>query len=297
MHSIKYTIVLRVLAVMNLLGLCFAAPVSTVASPGTITSITYDPAATTPPATTLPATTLPAPDKGNFVVTVINSHTAAISTKHDQGPNAPTAIRENNVGDIVKPGETFSFAVPTGWNGRLSMWEDGYAKGDALDKASIFEASFMPQNVTIRNVATPYNISEAAMAMDVSYVDGFTVPMVCECDSKVAFGCNLNLHEVCPPDLQINAKTCKNPYRDRYKFSVPPANIFKDCANMAYTYPINDIATYMNVTGCWRDTLCCVGTACSPHPNQKLCAGPGLDGRTQNCSSIGVGQWNLTNRY
>lgn len=114
MHSIKYTIVLRVLAVMNLLGLCFAAPVSTVASPGTITSITYDPAATTPPATTLPATTLPAPDKGNFVVTVINSHTAAISTKHDQGPNAPTAIRENNVGDIVKPGETFSFAVPTG---------------------------------------------------------------------------------------------------------------------------------------------------------------------------------------
>lgn len=28
--------------------------------------------------------------------------------------------------------------------------------------------------------------------------DGFTVPMVCECNQQVVFGCNLDLHDMCP---------------------------------------------------------------------------------------------------
>ncbi|KAI2606564.1 Osmotin, thaumatin-like protein [Hypoxylon sp. NC1633] len=207
------------------------------------------------------------PDGGNFVFTVVNSHTAPVSTMHVVGAGSPTAIRKSNEASTIAPGETVSFAAPTGWTGRMAMYEDGY---EVVDRASLLEGSFMvfPQG-------------EAVMALDVSYVDGFTVPMVCECNESVVLGCNLDLNEVCPKDLLVNAKTCINPYRDN---PIPPSsevNIFRDCERMAYTYPTDDLATKVDIAGCSRSISCCIGTACKPHPDQTVC--PARDGHAHEC--------------
>ncbi|KAI1762946.1 hypothetical protein GGR53DRAFT_393703 [Hypoxylon sp. FL1150] len=268
MYSIRCLPVLWVLAVVYLLGASRAAP--------TISATITSPIDTPPPTATGSA-----PQDGNFVVTVINSHTAGISTMHQQDVNGSTAIRQNNEGNIVKPSETFTFAVPTGWSGRLAMWEEGFSsdssRGSVQDRASLFEGSFIQQDGT----------DSAVAFMDVSYVDGFTVPMVCECNGQVAFGCNLDLHEICPAEFQLNPKTCKNPYRDDGLKVPPTTNIFGECSKIAYTFSTDDLATHMGVLGCDRNVLCCVGTACSPHPNQKVCAS--RDGGTQTCGKMEVG--------
>ncbi|KAI0850569.1 Osmotin, thaumatin-like protein [Daldinia vernicosa] len=204
---------------------------------------------------------------GDFVFTVINSHTAAVSTLHQAGAGSPTATRVDNPANTIAPGDTITFAVPTGWFGRLAMYEKGF---DVVDRATLLEGSFFMDS------------GHAMMAMDVSYVDAFTVPMVCECDNKVQFGCNLNLQEICPKHLQLNGKTCANPYRDDPQHPPGPENIFQDCRGMAYTYPTDDLATKVDLPGCSRSTTCCIGTACRPHPGQLKC--PVKGGYAQECA-------------
>lgn len=51
---------------------------------------------------------------GDFVFTVINSHTAAVSTLHQVGAGSPTATRGDNPANTIAPGDTITFAVPTG---------------------------------------------------------------------------------------------------------------------------------------------------------------------------------------
>ncbi|KAI2609381.1 uncharacterized protein GGS25DRAFT_213034 [Hypoxylon fragiforme] len=219
---------------------------------------------------TTTASSHPVPS-GDYVFTIVNSHTAPVSTKHAQGAGSPTAIRNTNESSIIAPSQTVTFAVPTGWSGRMAMWEDGYV---VADRASLLEGSFMP------NPAEP-----AILALDVSYVDGFTVPMVCECNHAVVAGCNLNLHDVCPEELRPNNKTCANPYRD----TPPPRdeeNIFVSCKGMAYTYPIDDLATKVNIAGCERNITCCIGTACRSNPGQLLC--PATNGTARGCGEMGI---------
>ncbi|OTB15904.1 hypothetical protein K445DRAFT_300703 [Daldinia sp. EC12] len=222
----------------------------------------------------VPPTETPAPQVSaavgladNFVFTVVNSHTAAVSTLHEVGAGSPTATRIDSPGNTIAPGETITFTVPTGWFGRLAVYENGY---DIAGRGTLLEGSFF------------MNGDHAAMAMDVSYVDAFTVPMVCECADKVQLGCNLNLHEICPKDLQLNGKTCANPYRDDPQHPPGAENIFKDCRGMAYTFPTDDLATKVDLPGCSRSTTCCIGTECRPHPGQLKC--PMKDGYARECA-------------
>ncbi|KAI0140012.1 hypothetical protein F4776DRAFT_571493 [Hypoxylon sp. NC0597] len=221
-----------------------------------------------PQVTAQPTQSIPSTD--NYTVTLINSHTAAVVTLHAQGENSPTAIRQENDAHTIGRSETATFAIPTRWTGRVAMFEDGYS--DIQNRATLLEGSFM-------NATT---FGPAVIALDVSYVDAFTVPVVCECNNTIVFGCNLDLHNMCPPNATMNAKTCANPNRD-FKVGVPPTNPFQDCQGMAYTFPQDDLATKYNISGCSRQITCCIGTACRPHPGQLLC--PMGDGLTQACAT------------
>ncbi|KAI0882835.1 uncharacterized protein GGS22DRAFT_190815 [Annulohypoxylon maeteangense] len=215
-----------------------------------------------------PAPDQAAADTGNFMVTLVNSHTAPVVTIHAHGAGGPAAVGKDSEPHTMSRGQTETFAVPTGWSGRVAMFEDGYEK--ILDRATLLEGSFM------------VNQGSARIALDVSYVDAFTVPMVCECNNVVALGCNLNLNDICPKNLTLNAKTCKNPNRE-VLHGAPAYNPFEDCKAMAYTYPQDDLATKYDMPGCSRSTTCCIGTACKPHPGQKLC--PAGDGQTRPCAT------------
>ncbi|OTB05551.1 hypothetical protein M426DRAFT_10596 [Hypoxylon sp. CI-4A] len=243
-------------------GTRFMIPGNTTNTTVTLTKPLFAAPKTTPPAT------LPSHNPNDYVFTVVNSHTAPVYTTHGHGFNSPPAIYKKNEGDLIQPNETVAVAVPTGWNGRLAMFEDGYTKN--LDRATLLEGSF------IHNM----DLGTAIISIDVSYVDAFTVPMVCECNGKVILGCNLDLHHICPESLRADEKTCSNPTRDHG--GIPPQNIFEDCAQMAYTFPTDDLATHNNIPGCGRSITCCIGTACSPHPMQKLC--PAMEGYAQDCA-------------
>ncbi|KAI5865140.1 hypothetical protein GGS23DRAFT_594689 [Durotheca rogersii] len=206
--------------------------------------------------------------RGNFVVTVVNSHTAPVVTRFGQAVGALAPIQNKSCNaTVLTRGETASFAVPTGWSGRLAMWEDGYS--NILDRASLFEGTFGYD---------PGN--GAVMAMDISYVDGFTVPITCGCNGTTVLGCNLNLLDNCPKQYLLNNKTCANPLRDSP--SSGTGNIFGDCQNLAYTYSYDDAATFMGIPGCPRNVQCCVGVACKANPKQQVCPGP--DGHARRCS-------------
>ncbi|KAI0183988.1 hypothetical protein EV127DRAFT_312652, partial [Xylaria flabelliformis] len=180
-------------------------------------------------------------------VTLVNLHTTAIKTMHGQNENSPTALYDE--GSILEANSTAIFAVPTGWAGRVAIAE---AEVPIRDRASLLEGSFQVQGGV-----------DAQIALDVSYVDGFTVPIVCACGNETVLGCNLNLLETCP--YRVDAGTCINPLRDG---GDPANNIFGECASMAYTFPTDDKATTMGIVGCEKSILCCVGTACAPHPRQ-----------------------------
>ncbi|KAI1133078.1 hypothetical protein F5Y10DRAFT_229278 [Nemania abortiva] len=140
------------------------------------------------------------------------------------------------------------------WAGRIAMAE---ANTPIRDRASLLEGAFKSQ------MGEP----NARITLDVSYVDGFTVPIVCECGGEVVLSCNLNLLEMCPIEYRLDAATCMNPLRDGGNMA---NNFFKDCASLAYTFPSDDLATINGVRGCEASIRCCVGTACPPHPRQKL---------------------------
>lgn len=125
------------------------------------------------------------------------------------------------------------WSFPPGWSGRVHV---GGGQG-APDGGTLFEGQ------TQNNTA----------AMDVSYVEGYSVSMMCT-DNETGFksGCTINLWEqgTCPTGGSEGG-VCKNPQgpggtRDsavRFcEACSPPDPFFAPCAAAAYTFPFDDAA-------------------------------------------------------
>lgn len=92
-------------------------------------------------------------------VTIINSHTNPISTSHAYNPG-PTPVGGKPEPGTMAPGETASFAVPTGWGGNVAVVDSAHPPawmgGDTL-----IEGSFV----------VPYGSNGIAVGdIDISYV-------------------------------------------------------------------------------------------------------------------------------
>lgn len=100
----------------------------------------------------------------------------------------------------------------------------------------------------------------AIAGVDVSLVNGFTVPITCECDGNWVAGCKKNLFDVEARDVQNAAHAAVNPLRADVDATSAKA-FFAPCEGLAYTFP-NDHAA--NSFGACQSGFisCCVGTAC-----------------------------------
>ncbi|KAI1268828.1 hypothetical protein F5Y18DRAFT_439424 [Xylariaceae sp. FL1019] len=211
-----------------------------------------------------------------YVITLVNSHTAPVETHHVVNRNqvlveGPAAIHDS-AGVIEVFGERI-ITVPQGWAGNIAIAEEGWM---TRDSNSLLEGSFVVQAGS----------QFPQITLDVSYVDGFTVPITCICADQVLLGCNLDLNYRCPAEHRITEKACRNPNRE-----LPPEqreSFMSECAGMAYTYPADDMATINGIAGCNNRILCCIGTACKPHPRQKVC--PNWKGGEMPCSSSEIMQ-------
>ncbi|KAI0159557.1 Osmotin, thaumatin-like protein [Xylariaceae sp. FL1272] len=207
-----------------------------------------------------------------YVITLVNSHTAPIETHHvvnrDKNLTAAPAALHDHAG-VIEVGAAKIIVLPQGWAGNIAMAEKGYM---TRDSNSLLEGSFVVQAGS----------RFPKITLDVSYVDGFTVPMTCICGTNVRLGCNLDLNRRCPARLQISEKACRNPSRE---LPIGEYESFMDaCAALAYTFPTDDLASINGIDGCEDSIRCCIGTACQPHPHQEVC--PDGNGNEMACKAM-----------
>ena len=202
---------------------------------------------------TTPATTS-APNGGNGgggngggaqTFSIVNSYSVALSLSFDHNAGGPDVIGGPLSPTTIGAGSTTFYSFPTGWAGRIYV-------GKTTD----------PANSKIEGSVT------GSPDMDVSYVDGYSVPIVCKSAGKVS-GCNTELFglngNTCGQNVDISGfQICKNPALTLN--DGPPDSFFAPCKGKAYTYPNDNDANYSGVDA---TTNCCIGTACSTGSSKR----------------------------
>ncbi|KAB5523165.1 hypothetical protein GE09DRAFT_1154217, partial [Coniochaeta sp. 2T2.1] len=179
----------------------FARPTEALAGPT---------AAVSPLGTTAAQIHTPGPDDANFsnapmtvaataitrgpdfvTFTITNHNTAPIFTKHEVDAGYSTERDNMATPGVMRVGAVAEFAVPTGWAGRVAVVENGGGR-DIVGDESLIEANYIVPNRD--------GFTVAIADVDVSYVDGFTVPIVCECGGVgLVTGCTKDLWKLGTP--------------------------------------------------------------------------------------------------
>lgn len=194
-----------------------------------------------------PATTTRAQDDrglsgASLTISVTNRHGTPLAIQ--VGSNYGGPIPDGNP-QPTTIASSVSYTFPIGWAGRIAV-------GKSLSGCnSLIEASYEP---------------DFPRAIDVSYVDGYSVPITCSVDDVAVTGCNIELFDqgiACDSPLDNGA--CPNSART--KNHGPPAAFFAACQGSAYTFPKDDTATRAGITG--LEISCCIGTSCPTPSLQK----------------------------
>ncbi|KAK0512416.1 hypothetical protein JMJ35_005544 [Cladonia borealis] len=185
-------------------------------------------------------TTGPAPEFSGYVtVNITNKHTASLSVAVTSDPSAPSASGDPQPSLL---GDSTQFLFEKGFSGLIGV-------APQLDSAdSKIELSY-----------------DKSVYADVSYVDGYTVPITCSCDKETVYmGCNIqlwNTTQSCPDEG--DGPICYNPAAANVDGPAHP--FFEPCQGAAYTFPTDDSAT----RACKSSMIsCCVGADCPANPNQ-----------------------------
>ncbi|KAL9080678.1 MAG: hypothetical protein Q9159_007544 [Coniocarpon cinnabarinum] len=163
---------------------------------------------------------------GDLTVNLINSYGVDLSLAYTNGAGS---ARESPT--VLPSGTSTQVLYASGWSGRLVVGIDAYYQGSKIEG-------------TYSNGAPP--------DIDVSYVDGYSVPIVCSDENHTPkSGCNLELFELGECE-DLHGKTCVNP---AVGIDVGPMpNFFAPCEGAAYTYPKDDCAN-VQASGTYYD--CC----------------------------------------
>ncbi|MCJ1373887.1 hypothetical protein MMC20_005117 [Loxospora ochrophaea] len=231
-------------------ALGLAAPRPAPASPeaaGTPTAVIqgHDPADLAAVATPAPdvadAAALSGPVTFHITNSLVGLPAVSILGSHDAGASAP----------VNAPiGGTFtsstSIVVPSGWAGEFT-----------LDKVGS-----TPFNTDGSRIEGNWGVNDPAdlVYIDVSYVAGYSIPIVCSCGGSVVTGCNNQLFNdgtTCGDEVGSGSSNpvCIN----NSPTNGPPGPFFAPCQGKAYTYPNDNGA----VGTCSTNTInCCLGAAC-----------------------------------
>ncbi|KAK7955316.1 hypothetical protein PG988_016010 [Apiospora saccharicola] len=225
------------------------------AEPFSAQDITPTSVAPTPPTTTEPPTLL--------TISLVNSHTAAISTTHNSNRGAPPPASGSTQPGTLAAGATAAIAVPTNWAGIISVND---AQFPVSDGNSLIEANYQNRSIEQHAIAD----------LDVSYVgavtnetrrNGFTLPITCSCNGLGVTGCNKDLFSLGGCPVPTKAGSCHNPLRSNTNATTPDP-FFGPCQNAAYTYPSDNRANSQDE--CQNGQIvCCVGTSCPPSYKQS----------------------------
>ena len=204
---------------------------------------------------TIPASAVsvaPAPaNAGVMTIAITNYWTAPLSVSYFQNSDSPSAVGDPQPAPL---GTTTQVVFPTNWAGRIVVGKTTDADGSKIEGST-----------------TVWN------DIDVSYVDGFSVPIVCSDATAPVTGCNINLWEVSGPCNNTVGQdaVCLNPMQ-----GVPdgPAHPwFLPCQGVAYTFPNDNVANNGNTRT--PNVSCCVGT------EEMGCRAPAMQGKGNDQAS------------
>ncbi|KAK6189578.1 putative secondary metabolism biosynthetic enzyme [Pestalotiopsis sp. IQ-011] len=188
-----------------------------------------------------------------LTINIVNSHTAAVSTAHVHDVDSPAAASGNVAGGTLAQGAAASFAVPTGYIGNLALSE---AHHPISADDTLIELNFV--------FAKDYNVAVADV--DVSYVNGYSVPITCSCSGSVVTGCNKDLLSLSSCGDLSDDNACVNPLRSDFG-AVTASTFFAPCQGAAWTYVNDGDADAWG--SCQSGQIsCCIGTSCPANPNQ-----------------------------
>lgn len=137
------------------------------------------------------------------------------------------------------------YLFPTGWAGNIPIGRDIQVGNSLIEANYVFNEPWI----------------------DVSYVDGFSVPITCSSGGNPVTGCNIDLFEqqgvTCDDKV---GSVCKNPTPVHNMLYGPPPCFFAASIGAAYTFPFDDNAA----RPCGTSVSCCIGKSCSAPPRQPV---------------------------
>lgn len=134
---------------------------------GTASGGALDPTATRPPHVGPKPAFAGGPD---LTINVVNSYGTPLSIFYGSNAGAPTPV--GNPGSGVLTSST-QVLFPSGWAGRITIGRNYDPQGSKI------EGSFSPPNYV--------------PDVDISYVDGYSVPISCSCSGVAVAGCNIRM--------------------------------------------------------------------------------------------------------
>jgi hypothetical protein len=193
-----------------------------------------------PPSTSATSISTTSTSTVDLTIGITNSYGSPVSLSFGLDQGYPTPLGDPQP-TVLPDSSTTQYIYPTGWAGMISI-------GQTLNvNNSLIEASY---------TNGPY--------MDISYVDGFSVPITCSSEGVPVIGCNIDLFNqtgrICKD--QVGA-VCLNSARTMPDGPAPC--FFAACAGAAYTFPNDNNASKNTSTS----VACCIGTSC-PVPLRQL---------------------------
>ena len=178
-----------------------------------------------------------------MTISITNRYGAPVSLSFGSNAGGPLPIGDPSATVVLDHSST-EYLFPTGWAGRIGVGPNLH------DDASKIEGSF----------TGPPDI-------DISYMDGFTVPITCSSNGIPVSGCNIDLFQ--QPNIvctnQEDGPVCLNPMKDIP--NGPAAPFFAACAGAAYTFPTDDDANVAELQS--NLVSCCIGISCEA-PSRQL---------------------------
>ncbi|KAL2040696.1 hypothetical protein N7G274_006675 [Stereocaulon virgatum] len=198
------------------------------------------------PQTTLPPNQAPKPafaGGSDLTINIINSYSIPLSIFYGSNAGAPTPVDNPGPGTLASSTQVL---FPSDWAGRITIGQNYDPEGSKIE-ASLSGPNYIPD-------------------VDISYVDGYTVPISCSCQGVAVTGCNIELFndgQNCPNVGP--GPICYNP--EENVPDGPAAPFFAPCAGAAYTYPNDNAAN--SYGQCNSGVIdCCIGSRC-PAPARQ----------------------------
>jgi len=250
------------IAVLALAALVAASPFN--CPPAATVTVTLGDGHSTPASSSVPVTSAPHPvsttgtdgSADYMTISITNVYGSQLSLSFLSNAGGPAPVG-NPSATVLPDNSPIQYAFPTGWAGRI------YVGPNTDYRSSKIEGS----------LTGPPDI-------DVSYVDGYSVPITCSSEGTAVSDCNIDLFK--QPGItynnQVDGPVCLNPAQNIADGPAPP--FFKACAGAAYTYPNDNKANVSNLKS--NLVSCCIGTSCQAPSRQLVKGGNPMDIQIRN---------------